>query len=174
MIKQSIVAIAGLIIPAPLAIAPILKLLPSSSVILNAFSFEKLSVVIIADAAALGFFAFKSKSFIPSIIFCFGSLTPITPVELITGFIISLQFSRISFISSIPDFPVIAFAFLALISTKLVLKSPFTLKCRMGAAVILFVVNTEAISHSFSLYIKAMSFAPSAFKPALIPSAKKP
>ena len=45
----------------------------------------------------------------------------------------------------------VALAFLAFISTKFVLNEPFSLKCLIGAAVILFVVKTDAISHSLSL-----------------------
>ncbi len=103
VIKQSIVAIAGFIIPAPFAIAPILKLLPSSKTTLNAISFAKPSVVIIAFEADTESLLLKSKSFIPSIIFAFGSLTPITPVELIIGFFTPAgQFESTSLISSTP------------------------------------------------------------------------
>ena len=51
VIKQSIVAKLGLIIPAPLHIAPILKLLPSSKKTSKAIVLLNLSVVIIALAA---------------------------------------------------------------------------------------------------------------------------
>jgi len=84
VIKQSIVAILGLIIPEPLAIPPIVTSLPPTSIVTATF-FGYVSVVIIASAAI------SPHSFVspivgntlstPASILSIGRFTPITPVE---------------------------------------------------------------------------------------------
>ena len=131
-----------------------------------------------AFAAALLFFDEKSKSFSAFFIFSFGSLYPITPVELIMGFVMELficfAYSNISSISSTPSFEVIALAFFELISIKFVLKFlGYFLKCFMGAAAKRLVVKTADISHNESLFIKAKSY-PSFLSPAFVALLKNP
>ncbi|CAI8208384.1 MAG: Uncharacterised protein [Arcobacter lacus] len=119
--KHNIVAKFGFIIPAPLATAPILNEVPSSSLTSYKQVLGYASVVMIAFDKFSPFLLFKLKLLVPIINFSKGSLFPITPVLLIIGLIKSkFTFEKRSSISANPFSPVMAFAFLELISTKFV------------------------------------------------------
>ena len=145
-IKQSIVAKFGFIIPAPFATAPILKEVPSSSCTSYIQVLGYASVVIIAFDKFSPLFEFKSNFLAPFTSFSIGSLLPITPVLLITGFIKSKSSCENKvLISSIPFLPVRAFAFFEFIKTKFVLNpSSYDKKCLKGAAWNLFSVKIAA------------------------------
>ena len=116
VIKVSIVAMFGQIMPEPLAIAPIRTSLPPSSI----FSPKLLawvSVVIMAfEASGLpSTDNFPTASLMPAVILSMGRLTPITPVEATNTSsaaqpICSAAIFAVSFAAFIPVSPVQAFA----------------------------------------------------------------
>ena len=184
VIKQSMVAILGCIIPEPLHIPPICTIVPSISNS-TATCFDLVSVVIIASAARAASAAVSPSCpgslSIPFPIISIGSCFPITPVlatrtasSSIPSF--SAVFAAISRHFSYPSSPVHALAIplfttiaCALFDSNTTFLSHFT-----GAAHTLLVVNVPALTHGISENTSAISFLTLFLIPALSPVALKP
>ena len=181
VIKQSIVAMLGCIIPDPFATPPIFTSFPAI-LKLYAASFFTVSVVIIACAkssepvyesslTALGTPSSKVSNFKGS---------PITPVELTktSSFFISKTSASNLHVFSATSIPFTAhvFAFPLLHITALIFPSFIcSLSTAIGAPLTLFCVKTAATLHSLSLTIIPKSFLSLFFlKPQCIPDAIYP
>ena len=181
VIKQSIVAIFGLIIPEPLAIPPTVTSLPATSIVTATF-LGYVSVVIIASAAV------SPQAFVspisgntfstPESILSIGRFTPITPVEQTNTFSASTPISSpnlpaVALASSIPCCPVQAFALPLFTTTPETGFLTTSISHNTGAAFTTFVVKQPAATQGFSLTITAISFfsffIPTAAPPALNP-----
>ena len=179
--KDSIVPIFGSIIPEPLAIAPIVTLVPLTK---NsaAHSFLTVSVVIIASAAFEPLSDNSSiKVGIPFFIASAFIGTPITPVEAISTssfgiFNFSAKVFAISLALSIPSWPVQQ---LALPLLHIIACAFLSFKCSfvtyIGAHFTLLFVYIPAPMHGTLEYTRAKSFfvVPS-LTPQCIPEAKNP
>src|SRR3990170_6303405 len=181
VIKDSIVASLGYIIPEPFAIPPILiDSLPY--LYSTAATFETISVVIIASAASIPpvLLNFLTRAGIPFLIFSIGRESPITPVDATRIFsgdiprVLAVR-STISSACLYPVLPIHAFALPLFTITPLAF--PFLIYFWLnitGAAFTRFSVNTPAAQASTSEKIRARSFLPVFLMPQDIPEARIP
>ena len=164
VMKQSIVAMFGSIIPAPLAMPPRRTVFPSISNS-TATSLGKVSLVMIASAACRlpWLFAAAGNSAMEVSIFSIGSGTPMRPVEQTMTWrdrnpraLAVASAMRLAF--SMPATPVQALAFPAF--AMMARASPdrrCIIDTRTGAALTRFVVNVPATTVSCGEWISAMS-----------------
>ena len=181
VIKASMVAMLGQIIPEPLAIAPNFTVFPPSSVS-AIICLGCVSVVMMAWAAFLLSASESSATAAdtPSRILSMGRFTPITPVEATaTRFAAQDNFSAakaaVSFASFSPCSPVQALAQPALATTaRRAPPDTAAFETSTQAARTALVVKTPAAVASTSLTISATSRLPLFLMPALTPAVLNP